>query len=99
MGKCRKRDSRRPDALAIQQLGPPPLAQDPDMLFAALPDPSRLPQQEMALPACVDRRRMRARIGRGGGCRLWPFWGLQRAGRACQMSSGSALLLSGIEDC
>ncbi|KAK9795202.1 hypothetical protein WJX73_007747 [Symbiochloris irregularis] len=64
--KKRKRDTRRPDAMAIQQLGPPPLPQDPDMLFAALPDASRLPQGEILLPAGVDKRRVRARIGRGG---------------------------------
>ena len=52
--------------MAIQQLGPPPLPQDPDMLFAALPDPARLPVGEIILPASVDKRRVRARIGRGG---------------------------------
>ena len=64
---CRKRDTRRPDAMAIANLGPPPQPQDPDMLFAALPDPSRLPQGDFDLPPGLDRRRVRARIGRGGG--------------------------------
>lgn len=63
---CRKRDVRKPDATAIAQLPPPLQAQDPDMLFAALPDPSRLPQGEFNLPPTIDRRRVRARIGRGG---------------------------------
>lgn len=80
----RKRDTRRPDAMAIQQLNAPPATQDPDMLFAAIPDASRLPQGEIQLPGGVDKRRVRARIGRGGELLFvsWHCWLLilRRAG-------------------
>jgi hypothetical protein len=64
----RKKDAKKEPVLPINQLLPPPMQQEPEMLFTEQPDVDRLEQQLSGsgwnLPG--NLRGARPRIGRGG---------------------------------